>query len=182
MKLPNLGGITNLKRLAPKVADHSVANILAAPCWRANAKGHRPSAQRGHLPARIFRRIVRPSRSRPAHGSIIPTSALCEAWRVPWSGGRHLFSAPIVASRAATDSRVKRDGHVPNLLRPLYRNCDSGLYRYVPVSPDLATFGEFGRDLTAHMGEASCQPEVLRGADDRDEAGAALVFSGRVSG
>jgi hypothetical protein len=49
-----------------------------------------------------------------------------------------------------------------------------------PVETDFATFTEL--NLTDHIGDAGLRREFLRGAGDRDETGAALVFSGRVPG
>jgi SAM-dependent methyltransferase len=111
-------------------------------------------------------------------------AALHETRRVLRPGGRHVFTVPIVASRASTDTRalIDGDGDVVHVLPPLYHGRGAGLYRYVPVGDDLLTFTEFGRDLVDHMREAGFQPDVMRGADDRDETGAAMVFSGRVEG
>jgi SAM-dependent methyltransferase len=109
-------------------------------------------------------------------------AALRETRRVLRPGGRHIFTVPIVASRATTEIRAEIDGNGESvhLLPPLYHGRGAGLYRYIPVGADLLTFTEFGLDLTEHMRDAGFEAEVLRGGDDRDETGAAMVFSGRV--
>lgn len=109
-------------------------------------------------------------------------AALRETRRVLRSGGRHLFTVPVVATRDKSYARVAFDDedNLVYLLPPLYHGRGRGLYRYIPESDDLLTFTEFGRDLTDHMREAGFEPEILHGADAKDETGAAFVFSGRV--
>jgi SAM-dependent methyltransferase len=109
-------------------------------------------------------------------------AALRETRRVLRPGGRHIFTVPIVSSRATTETRaeINDNGEIAHLLPPIYHGRGAGLYRFIPVGPDLLTFTEFGSDLTDHIREAGFEAEVLRGADDRDQTGAALVFSGRV--
>ena len=108
--------------------------------------------------------------------------ALRQTRRVLRPGGRHVFTVPIVASRAFTYSRAKigSDGQPIHLMPPLYHGRGRGLYRYIPVGGDLLTFTEFGRDLTDYIREAGFEPEFLYGADTKDETGASMVFSGRV--
>ncbi len=110
--------------------------------------------------------------------------ALRETRRVLRPGGRHVFTVPIIASRATTLARAEigGDGHPIHLQPPLYHGRGGGLYRFIPVGDDLLTFTEFGRDLTDHIRDAGFEPEILRGADDYDQTGATMVFSGRVPG
>jgi hypothetical protein len=97
-------------------------------------------------------------------------------------GGRHIFTVPIVASRATTEIRAEVDsnGDIAHRLPPLYHGRGAGPYRYIPVGADLLTFTEFGRDLREHMRDAGFEAEILRGGDGQDETGASMVFSGRV--
>lgn len=110
-------------------------------------------------------------------------SALQETRRVLRPGGHHVFTVPIISTRETTSTRaaIDSDGKVVHVLPPLYHGRGSGLYRYVPVADDMLAFTEFGQDLVEHMREAGFDPQVLS-ADDRDQTGASLVFSGRVPG
>jgi SAM-dependent methyltransferase len=110
-------------------------------------------------------------------------AALRETRRVLRPGGRHIFTVPIVASWPTTVVRAElNEGEVVHQLPPLYHGRGAGLYRYVPVGRDLLTYTEFGRDLADHMRNVGFEPEILLGAVDPDETGAAFVFSGRVPG
>jgi hypothetical protein len=111
-------------------------------------------------------------------------AGLRETRRVLRPGGRHIFTVPVVVSRAVTIARceIDEDGELVHLMPPLYHGRGRGLYRYIPVSGDLLTFTEFGRDLTDHIREAGFEPEILHGSDDQDETGATLIFSGRAPG
>ncbi len=107
--------------------------------------------------------------------------ALRQTRRVLRPGGRHVFTVPIVASRAFTYSRAQigGDGQPIHLMPPLYHGRGTGLYRYIPVGGDLLTFTEFGRDLTDYIREAGFEPEFLHDADAKDATGASMVFSAR---
>jgi len=109
--------------------------------------------------------------------------ALTETRRVLRPGGRHVFTVPIVADRTTTSARAQigDDGQPVHLLPPIYHGRGRGLYGYIPVGNDLLTFTEFGRDLIDFIRDAGFEPELL-GADNEDDRGAALVFSGRVPG
>jgi SAM-dependent methyltransferase len=109
-------------------------------------------------------------------------AALRETRRVLRPGGRHVFTVPIVATRAITSARaeVGPDGQIMHQLPPVSHGRGRGLYRYLPVGSDVLTFTEFGRDLTDHLRDAGFEPEVLNGTDDKDQTGAGMVFSGRV--
>jgi len=111
-------------------------------------------------------------------------AALRETRRVLRSGGRHVFTVPIVSGRATTDARARigDDGVPQHVLPPLYHGRGAGLYRYIPVGTDLLAFTEFGRDLVDHLREAGFEPEVFDASGAPDATGASLVFSGRVPG
>jgi hypothetical protein len=110
-------------------------------------------------------------------------AALRETCRVLRTGGRHVFTVPIVAGREKTERRaaVGDRGDIVHFMEPLYHGRGAGLFRYVPVGDDLLTFTEFGEDLVDHMRDAGFEPEVFRGADDPAGTGASFVFSGRAS-
>ncbi|CQD13089.1 type 11 methyltransferase [Mycobacterium lentiflavum] len=108
--------------------------------------------------------------------------ALAETRRVLRPGGRHIFTVPIVWTRAATETRARvgDDGEIEHLLPALYHGRGSGAYRYIPVGVDMLTFTEFGRDIVDFVREAGFEPEVYAGSDDG--SGAEIVFAGRVPG
>jgi hypothetical protein len=94
-----------------------------------------------------------------------------------------VFTVPIVASRAITETRavLDPDGSVKHRLPPIYHGRGAGLYRHIPVGEDMLTFTEFGRDLVEHMREAGFEAEVVS-ADGGAETGAGMVFCGRAPG
>jgi SAM-dependent methyltransferase len=108
-------------------------------------------------------------------------AALAETRRVLRPGGRHVFTVPVVWTRAKTDTRARigDDGEIVHLMPALYHGRGSGAYRFIPVGADLLTFTEFGRDILDYVREAGFEPEVYAGTDD--VTGAETVFAGRVA-
>ncbi|BBZ69200.1 class I SAM-dependent methyltransferase [Mycobacterium paraseoulense] len=109
-------------------------------------------------------------------------AALAETRRVLRPGGRHVFTVPVVWTRATTKARAQigEDGELVHLMPALYHGRGSGAYRFIPVGADLLTFTEFGRDIIDYVREAGFEPEAYLGADDG--TGAQIVFAGRVRG
>lgn len=109
-------------------------------------------------------------------------TALAETRRVLRPGGRHIFTVPVVWTRATTEARAQigDDGEIVHLMPALYHGRGSGAYRFIPVGADLLTFTEFGRDILDYVREAGFEPEVYAGYDDG--TGAEIVFAGRVRG
>jgi Methyltransferase domain len=109
-------------------------------------------------------------------------TALAETRRVLRPGGRHIFTVPVVWTRATTEARaqLRDDGEIVHLMPALYHGRGSGAYRFIPVGADLLTFTEFGRDIVEYVREAGFEPEVYAGSDD--STGAETVFAGRVPG
>jgi hypothetical protein len=109
-------------------------------------------------------------------------AALRETRRILRPGGRHVFTVPIVASRARTETRavLGPGGRVEHRLPPIYHGRGAGLYRHIPVGEDMLTFTEFGRDLVDHMREAGFEAEVVN--LDGGGTGAGMVFCGRAPG
>ncbi|WP_155767069.1 class I SAM-dependent methyltransferase [Mycobacterium colombiense] len=107
-------------------------------------------------------------------------AALAETRRVLRPGGRHVFTVPVIWTRAATQTRaqVGDDGAIVHLMPALYHGRGSGAYRFIPVGTDLLAFTEFGRDTIDYVREAGFEPEVYAGAGDG--TGADIVFAGRV--
>ncbi|MEB3983903.1 class I SAM-dependent methyltransferase [Mycobacterium sp. 663a-19] len=107
-------------------------------------------------------------------------TALAETRRVLRPGGRHVFTVPVVWTRATTETRARigDDGEIVHLMPPLYHGRGSGAYRFIPVGADLLAFTEFGRDIVDYVRDAGFEPEVYAGSDDG--TGAETVFAGRV--
>lgn len=106
--------------------------------------------------------------------------ALAETRRVLRPGGRHVFTVPVLWTRATTETRAEigDDGEVVHRMPALYHGRGSGAYRFIPVGVDMLTFTEFGRDIVEYVREAGFEPEVY--ADTDDGTGAEIVFGGRV--
>lgn len=109
-------------------------------------------------------------------------AALAETRRVLRPGGRHVFTVPVVWTRATTEARarISDGGDIIHLMPALYHGKGSGAYRFIPVGVDLLTFTEFGRDIVDYVREAGFEPEVYAGSDD--VTGAETVLAGRVPG
>ena len=109
-------------------------------------------------------------------------AALAETRRVLRPGGRHIFTVPVVWTRATTETRAQigDDGEIVHLMPALYHGRGSGAYRFIPVGADLLTFTEFGRDILDYVREAGFEPEAYAGSEDG--TGAETVFAGRVPG
>lgn len=107
-------------------------------------------------------------------------TALAQTRRVLRPGGRHVFTIPVLWTRAATETRARigADGELVHLMPALYHGRGSGAYRFIPVGVDMLTFTEFGRDIVDYVREAGFEPEVYAGSDDG--TGAEIVFAGRV--
>jgi SAM-dependent methyltransferase len=107
-------------------------------------------------------------------------AALAETRRVLRPGGRHVFTVPVVWTRATTEARARigEDGEIVHLMPALYHGKGSGAYRFIPVRGDFLTFTEFGRDIVDYLREAGFEPEVYAGTDD--VTGAETVFAGQV--
>lgn len=107
-------------------------------------------------------------------------TALAETRRVLRPGGRHIFTVPVVWTRATTEARAQigDDGKIVHLMPALYHGRGSGFYRFIPVGADLLTFTEFGRDILDYVREAGFEPEIYAGSDDG--TGAETVFAGHV--
>lgn len=107
-------------------------------------------------------------------------TALAQTRRVLRPGGRHVFTIPVLWTRAATETRARigDDGEIEHLMPALYHGRGSGAYRFIPVGVDMLTFTEFGRDIVDYVREAGFEPEVYAGSDDG--TGAEIVFAGRV--
>lgn len=107
-------------------------------------------------------------------------AALAETRRVLRPGGRHIFTVPVLWTRARTETRARiaEDGRIVHLMPALYHGRGRGAYRFIPVGVDMLAFTEFGRDIVDYVRDAGFEPEVYRGADDG--TGADIVFAGRV--
>lgn len=107
-------------------------------------------------------------------------TALAETRRVLRPGGRHVFTVPIIWTRAVTEARARigDDGGIVHLMPALYHGRGGGAYRYIPVGVDMLAFTEFGRDIVDYVREAGFEPEIYAGSDDG--IGAEIVFAGRV--
>lgn len=109
-------------------------------------------------------------------------TALAETRRVLRPGGRHIFTVPVVWTRATTETRAELGdgGEIVHRMPALYHGRGSGAYRFIPVGVDMLTFTEFGRDIVDYVRDAGFESEVYAGSDDG--MGAEIVFAGRVPG
>jgi SAM-dependent methyltransferase len=101
--------------------------------------------------------------------------ALRETRRVLRPGGRHVFTVPVVPSRAETVDRGEAG------LPPQYHGRASG--GLAPLSrrrPDFLTYTDFGIDLLAALEDAGFEPEVHFYDAARPDEDVGLVFCGLV--
>ncbi len=107
-------------------------------------------------------------------------AALAETRRVLRPGGRHIFTVPVVWTRASTEirARVGEDGEIEHLMPAIFHGRGGGAYRFIPVGVDMLAFTEFGRDIVDYIRAAGFEAEVY--AVPGDETGALTVFAGRV--
>jgi SAM-dependent methyltransferase len=97
--------------------------------------------------------------------------ALREIRRVLRPGGRHVFTVPIVPTRATSEVRahVGPDGAVVHRLPARHHGRGSGPFRLVGRKGDLLVFTDIGMDVVELLGEAGFDTEV-RSSGDGDAA------------
>jgi SAM-dependent methyltransferase len=108
--------------------------------------------------------------------------ALRETRRVLRPGGTHIFTVPVVASRARSVVRAElRDGELIHHDPPIYHGRGSGLYRFLPAADDLLVFTDFGRDLVDELRAVGFELEIYGRTGEPQETGARWVFAARVA-
>jgi SAM-dependent methyltransferase len=104
--------------------------------------------------------------------------ALRETRRVLRSGGRHVFTVPVMPSRSETVERARvADGVLVHNVRPQYHGRHSGpLALATRRRRDYLAFHDFGMDLVDELSAAGFRPEVHFYSDSDPGCDAAFVF------
>jgi len=109
-----------------------------------------------------------------------PRAAMGEVQRVLRPGGLHVFTVPVLASRACTEARAEVvNGVVHHFSRPLYHGRGGGPYARLPEREDFLEFTSFGKDLAEWSAAPGLAVEVERHAWDPLDTGAAWVVIAR---
>lgn len=105
--------------------------------------------------------------------------AFHEIRRVLKTGGRHIFTIPVIPSRRQTFARVSNgsDGRRTYHLPQLFHGRGSGLLSVVSRKADYLTWTEFGMDVVEEMKAAGFKTEVHFCVDEDANIDAAIVFA-----
>jgi SAM-dependent methyltransferase len=104
--------------------------------------------------------------------------ALVETSRVLRSGGRHVFTVPLLPG-GATTRRVRRvDGNLVHVAPPEYHGRSSRplVGRLSPKLPDLLCYTDFGLDIVDDLRAAGFEPELHFYSPERWEQDLAIVI------
>jgi SAM-dependent methyltransferase len=105
-------------------------------------------------------------------------AALRETRRVLRTGGRHVFTVPLVPSRPSsrTRARLSAGGELRHDLPPQYHGRGSGPFRLVSRRGDLLAFTDIGMDLLDGLRQAGFEPEIHFLRSESPDADVAVVF------